>query len=391
MNFEIKKESSKSKARIGLLHTAHGDVNTPIFMPVGTVGSVKGVSPEELRDTGAEIILGNTYHLYLRPGEKLIKKMGDLQKYNQWNGPILTDSGGFQVFSLGAKMQGTLGHKLVKITEKGVEFKSHLDGSKHLFTPEKVIDIQLALGSDIIMVLDICTEFPANRRRAEQAMEQTHRWAKRAIDYWNELKAKKANSKNVSKNSKLYNIDKKMLFGICQGSTYKDLRIASAKYISSLGFNGIAVGGVSVGEGKKHMYEVIRWVAPYLAKDKPHYLMGVGEPEDLEYAIAYGFDMFDCVLPTRLARHGAFWQEDKTNKIGFVKRNIRQSQYRLDKKVLEKGCFCYACKNKFTRSYISHLVREKEMFGLRMLSIHNIHFLLNLVRKIRTKIAKNLY
>lgn len=415
-NYKVLKQSKTSLARLGTLKTAHGVVNTPVFMPVGTVGAVKAISPDDLRALGAEIILGNTYHLYLRPGEKLIKKMGGLQAFNLWNGPILTDSGGYQVFSLGHKYNSNLridpnapntdNNSLVKITEKGVIFKSHLDGSKHFFTPEKVIDIQLALGSDIIMVLDVCTEYPATYKRAKEAMELTHRWAKRSIMHFQKKmqKFQMANSK-LQINSKILNskqyIKRPLLFGIAQGSTYRDLRIESAKYISSLGFDGIAVGGVSVGEGKTNMKQVIKWVSKYLPKDKPHYLMGVGEPDDLIYAIKYGFDMFDCVLPTRLARHGVIWVQKKSkinpptggqkSKLlnNFTKINLRKSVYRTDKKTIDKYCGCYTCKNKFSRSYLQHLIKEKEMLGARLLSIHNLHQIVNLLKDIRLSINDN--
>lgn len=369
-------------------------------MPVGTLGAVKTVSPDELNDLGTEIILGNTYHLYLRPGEKLVKKMGGLQNFNQWQKPILTDSGGYQIFSLGLKnnvKKNKKGESFIKIDEDGITFKSHINGSIHRFTPEKVIDIQLDLGSDIIMVLDVCTEYPASYKRAQQAMELTHRWALRSIKYWRKLKTKNSELKTILKNSKLYNIENKALFGIVQGSTYKDLRIESVKYISGLGFDGIAVGGVSVGEGKKHMQNVIKWVSSFLPKDKPHYLMGVGEPDDLAYAIKYGFDMFDCVLPTRLARHGVIWVEPKLNlklktkNLKFKKISIKNARFKTDKKTLQKDCGCYTCRNGFSRAYLTHLMREKETLGARLLSIHNLYFIVNLVKLIRASIDKNMY
>ena len=297
MKFEITKQLDKNLARRGRLTTKRSVIETPIFMPCATVGSVKGISQEELADLGYKMILGNTYHLYLRPGDEHIKKQGGLQKYINWPHSMLTDSGGYQVFSLGhnfKKYENDETDKnnrgLVKITKDGVTFRSHLDGSRHKFTPEKVIDIQKNLGSDIMMVLDVCTEHPADKERARETMELTQAWAKRASDYW---------AKNKNPNQ--------ALFGIVQGSTYQDLREESAKFISSLPFDGIAVGGVSVGEGKKSMYEVMKWVSPHLPKDKPHYLMGIGEPEDILEAVKWGFDMFDCVLPTRLGRHGTVW------------------------------------------------------------------------------------
>lgn len=428
--FQTKKQSKNSAARIGEFETAHGVVKTPVFMPVGTVGAVKTVSPVELRQMGAQIILGNTYHLYLRPGEKLIKKMGGLQEFNKWQGPILTDSGGFQVFSLGLKQNNKekiinkndklkCGNKdeilrstqndnksMVKITEKGAEFRSHIDGSKHMFTPEKVVDIQLALGSDIIMVLDVCTEFPATRERAKEAMDLTHRWAERALIHFQKRmeKFKIQNSNFYSNSLREYSGQAKskiqnkrpLIFGISQGSVYKDLRIESVKYISSLGFDGLAVGGVSVGEGKANMIKVMRWVSPYLPKDRPHYLMGIGEPDDIENAVRYGFDMFDCVLPTRLARHGSVWimsnsksqisNQLKISNIKYQKINLNNAQYKTDKKPLDKNCECYTCKNGFSRAYLAHLVREKEMLGLRLLTLHNLYTLIDITNNLKTKI-----
>ena len=291
--FKIIRQSKKSQARLGIIKTNHGEIKTPVFMPVGTVGVVKTVTPDELKKLGAEIILGNTYHLYLRPGDGFIKRFGGLHQFIKWDKPILTDSGGYQIFSLGAKKSEMSKSKyqmsnefridssaslhfaqndkqrnncelpvdndsLVKITKNGVEFRSHLDGSKHFFTPEKVIDIQLNLGSDIIIVLDVCTEYPATKKRAKETMEITHKWAMRSIKYWHKLKTQSSKLKTITKNSKLKDIDKKMLFGIVQGSVYKDLRIESAKYISNLNFDGVAVGGVSVGEGKENMKKVMK-------------------------------------------------------------------------------------------------------------------------------------
>ena len=371
MKFEILKQSRKSSARITKLETAHGIIETPVFMPVGTLGAVKTLSPEELEEANAQIILGNTYHLYLRPGEKLIKKMGGLHKFIKWDKPILTDSGGYQVFSLGKRLENNGSEKsFVKITSNGVEFKSHIDGSKHYFTPEKAIDIQRDLGSDIMMVLDVCTEFPATRERTQKTMEQTHAWAKRAIDYW--------------KSHTRYAIcDKQLLFGIVQGATYKDLREESVKFISSLDFDGIAVGGVSVGEGKKHMYNAMKWTGPILPENKPHYIMGIGEPEDIIEAIKNGFDMFDCVLPTRLARHGVIWINSKSK---FQKIDLRKSKFREDEKVLDKNCLCYTCRKGYSRAYLSHLIKEHEILGFRLLTIHNVHFIINLVNSIKKQI-----
>jgi len=360
MQFKITKQSKNSLARAGIIKTAHGEIQTPAFMPCATVGAVKGVSPQELEELGFELILANTYHLYLRPGEKLIKKIGGLQKFMNWNKPILTDSGGYQVFSLGRA-------SLARVAKDGVWFQSHLDGSKHLFTPEKVIEIQKDLGSDIMMVLDECTEYPATKERAKKSMEMTHQWAKQAINY------------------KLKNLGSgQALFGIIQGSVFRDLRLESAKFISSLPFDGIAVGGVSVGEGKDHMYKVMRWLGPVLSLDKPHYLMGVGEPEDLIEGVKNGFDLFDCVLPTRLARHGTVWVTSDWNR--FSKIDLTKAVYHQDSRPIMEHCGCPTCKNGFSRAYISHLIKEKEMLGMRLLTLHNLFILRNLLYNLRRRI-----
>lgn len=386
MKFTIKKQSKKTLARKGILETAHAKIETPFFMPVGTTGSVKGISMEEIKDLGYNLILGNTYHLYLRPHDELIKKMGGLHQFINWPGAILTDSGGYQVFSLGKNFDDyqtkgedtskTNESSLSTVVKKGVWFRSHLDGSKHLFTPEKVIDIQCNLGSDIMMVLDVCTEFPATHERAEDSMKTTHRWAKEAIEYWTKLKVKSQKLK-----------EKQALFGIIQGSTFEDLREESAKYISSLPFDGIAVGGVSVGEGKEHMYQVMKWVGPLLPKDKPHYLMGIGEPEDIIEAVKWGFDMFDCVLPTRLGRHGTVWTTKNWKE--FPKIDLRKIRFKEDKKPIMAKCGCPACAGGYSRAYLSHLIRAKEMLGMRLASLHNLWLLQELMRKIRVNDLKH--
>ena len=375
--FDIKKQSKQSLARLGQIQTSCGKVQTPVFMPCATIGAVKGISTQELNDLDFEIILGNTYHLYLRPGEKEIKNLGGLQEFMNWHKPILTDSGGYQVFSLGKNMRAMSTRRdyadeirtasLVNISNDGAWFRSHLDGSKHFFSPEKVLDIQKDLGSDIAMVLDECTEYPATKARAKFSMEMTHRWAKRASDYWQRF-----GHKNQA------------LFGIVQGSTFRDLREESVKYISSLGFDGIAIGGVSVGEGKSNMYKVMKWVSPLLPKNKPRYLMGVGEPEDILEAVKWGFDMFDCVLPTRLGRHGTVWTTSNWQK--FPKIDLRKSAYRQDKKPIMKNCGCEACENGYSKAYISHLIRSKEMLGMRLASLHNLWILSELMKKIRQSI-----
>jgi queuine tRNA-ribosyltransferase len=369
--FKITKKAKNSLARKGIVRTLHGQFQTPIFMPCATVGAVKGISAEELKALGYELILANTYHLYLRPGEKEIKKLGGLQKFINWPGPILTDSGGYQVFSLGKNFRNYADEiekaSLVNVTKDGAWFKSHLDGSKHFFAPEKVIEIQKDLGSDIMMVLDECTEYPASKKRAEESMKMTHLWAKKSLDYH-----KRFGNKNQA------------LFGIIQGSTFKDLRLESTKFISSLPFDGIAVGGVSVGEGKTNMYKVMKWLGPILPKDLPHYLMGVGEPEDIIEAVKYGFDMFDCVLPTRLGRHGTVWVTSDWQK--FRKLDLRKTQYRADKKIIMKDCRCPACKNGYSRAYIGHLIKSNEMLGMRLASLHNLYIIKNLIDIIRDNI-----
>jgi queuine tRNA-ribosyltransferase len=370
MKFIVTKQSKKTLARSCEIETSHGKIKTPVFMPCATSGSVKGISPEELNKIGFQIILGNTYHLYLNPGERIIKKSGKIQKWMNWKKPVLTDSGGYQVFSLGKNYNNFENHKeesLVKVTSRGVWFRSHKDNSKHLFTPESVIDIQRNLGSDILMVLDECTEYPATYERTRESLKRTHAWAKRAIDYW-----KKTGHSNQA------------IFGIVQGSTHKDLRLESLDYISNLPFDGIAVGGVSVGEGKENMYKVIKWLSKKLPKDKPRYLMGVGEPEDIIFAINNGFDMFDCVLPTRLGRHGTVWITKNYNK--FQKIDLRKGKYLTDTNPIMKNCGCPACSGGYSRAYISHLIKEKEMLGMRLASLHNLWVLNKLTEKLRENV-----
>ncbi|MFA6423208.1 MAG: tRNA guanosine(34) transglycosylase Tgt [Patescibacteria group bacterium] len=430
MEFEVIKKSKDNKSRLGLIKTAHGEINTPVFMPVGTVGAVKGISPQELNEVGAEIILGNTYHLYLRPGEKLIKKMGGLQKFNSWNKPILTDSGGYQVFSLGKNKfkisndeDNDFG-ELVKITDEGVEFKSFIDGSKHFFSPEKVIDIQLDLGSDIIMPLDYCPSAEADKSEIERAVDLTNIWFERAYKHFHKK------MENYSKGLSFTN--KPALFCIVQGGVYKDLREKSFKFLSQFDVDGYAIGGVAnAGESKEKQHTALQYTLPLLPEDKPRYLMGVGEPEDLIYAIGQGIDMFDCVLPTRLGRHGTCWvisgilnQKHTVNfsseklplasrsatpdsesgdharltsdtvfdikipeqlDFEYEKIDLRKAEFREDTMPIMKDCGCYACCN-FSRSYIHHLIKEKEMLGIRLTSIHNLYFLINLVKKIRKSI-----
>lgn len=350
VSFELLKESKNTMARLGRLHTPHGDVDTPIFMPVGTQATVKTMSPEELEEIGSKIILSNTYHLYLRPGHELVQQAGGLHSFMNWSGPILTDSGGFQVFSLG---------DLRKIKEEGVEFRSHLDGSKHLFTPEKVMEIEMALGADIAMAFDECVAYPMEYDYAKQAMERTSRWAERCLQ--------------------AHHREDQALFGIVQGGIYKDLRAVSVKNLVSLDFPGYGIGGLSVGEPKSIMYEILEATTPLLPANKPRYLMGVGSPDCLIEGAIRGVDMFDCVLPTRIARNGTvFTYEGKLV--------IKNARYKEDFTPLDHHCNCYTCRN-YTRAYIRHLFNVGEILGLRLTSYHNLYFLLQLMQEIRKAIA----
>jgi len=358
--FDFIIKNKESCARTGIFKTPHGEIKTPIFMPVGTKGTVKTMTPDNLNSINAEIILANTYHLMLRPGEKLIKKMGGIHKWTNWNKPILTDSGGFQIFSL---------KDITKISEEGAEFKCYLDGSKHIITPEKAIKIQTDIGADIIMAFDECAPGTSSKSYAKEAMERTHRWAKRC-------------KKEHQKLAKLRK-NPQALFPIIQGVTYDDLRIESAKFIRDLDLPGIAIGGLSVGESKEQMYHTLEILNPYLPEQKPRYLMGVGTPEDLIEAIDRGIDMFDCVLPTRLGRHGAFW--DLSGRHSITNKKFAQDESPLDKK-----CTCYTCKN-FSRSYIRHLITENEILGMHLLTLHNLHFLINLTNEAKTNIEKGTF
>ena len=351
LNFEIKKVDSKTGARLGVMHLPHGDVETPVFMPVGTQATVKAMTPEELKEiVGSHIILSNTYHLYLRPGHDLVKEAGGLHKFMNWDRNILTDSGGFQVFSLG---------DLRKITEEGVEFRSHIDGSKHFISPEKSMEIQNYLGSDIMMAFDECAPYGADYNYVKNSMERTTRWAKRCKDYHKQT-------------------DTQALFGIVQGGFYKDLRAISAEELKKLDFPGYAIGGISVGEPKNEFLDILRYTAPLLPEDKPRYLMGVGTPDYLIEAVFAGVDMCDCVLPTRMARNGSAM----TN---FGKVNINNACHIHDFEPLDKKCDCYTCKN-YTRSYIHHLFKAQEILGARLLSIHNLRFLVKLMEDVRESI-----
>jgi tRNA-guanine transglycosylase len=418
--FELQHKDKNSHARAGIIHTDHGDIATPVFMPVGTQATVKTLDQTDLANLPAQIILGNTYHLHLRPGENLINDFGGLHKFMNWNKPILTDSGGFQVFSLGLQKkdkhisplprgsaEGVAGAesvtidgkpplnpslerrgdngKLVTIDEDGVTFRSHIDGSSHRFTPESAIEIQHKLGADIIMAFDECTPDSAEEKYAREAMERTHRWAERSLI---------AHQKNTNHHGY-----RQFIFGIIQGSNYKHLREESAKYISSLDFDGIAIGGESIGYNMEATKEILDWIYPLIPENKPHYAMGVGlSPADLLVAIEHGVDMFDCVAPTRLARHGMLFvgpTEDKKLRI-----NITNAKFAKDPGPIDPNCTCPVClpvrssagaaagKN-YSRAYLHHLFNAQEMSGMRLASIHNLHFMLDLMRQAREAILED--
>lgn len=370
-NFQITSQDSKSRARTGFFETPHGIIETPVYMPVGTLGSVKTLSNEDLILAGSEIILSNTYHLYLRPGEELIKKMGGLQKWTGWNKPMLTDSGGYQVFSLGQGKKG--GEKLIKINDQGVEFKSHLDGSKHFFSPEKVIEIEHSLGADIIMVLDECAPHHCSKDYAKEALKRTHDWALRCLKHHQDLEQKKS-----SKTTSQFPNSPQALFPIIQGTIFDDLRIESTNFLSNLQTPGIAIGGLSVGEERAVMYHILETIFPHLPKEKPRYLMGVGTPQDLLEAIERGIDMFDCVHATRIARHGCFYTENG-------REHITNEKFAFDNLPLDPTDPQNPTKN-YTRSYIRHLVKENEILGLRLMSLHNVYFLIRMIKQAREHI-----
>jgi queuine tRNA-ribosyltransferase len=356
LSFETVVKDKNSKARAGLLKTDHGEIETPVFMPVGTQGTVKAVDQDYLKNhIKAQIVLSNTYHLYLRPGTDVLDKAGGLHKFMSWERPILTDSGGFQIFSLA---------DLRHLKKDGVEFKSHLDGSKHFFSPQKVLDIQRSIGSDIMMVLDECTPFPCEYEYAQKSVNLTYDWASIARDSFANSKPKYSHDQN--------------LFGIIQGSVYKDLREKSAKQLITLDFNGYAIGGLAVGEPTKTMYEMVDFTTEFMPADKPRYLMGVGRPENLLEAIERGVDMFDCVMPTRNARNAYLFTWN-----GVL--SMRNARYKDDFTPVDEICECYTCKN-FSRAYIRHLFIAKEILALELASIHNLFFYLNLMRKARKQI-----
>jgi queuine tRNA-ribosyltransferase len=359
--FKILKHSNKSYARLGKLKTKHGVINTPFFMPIATRGAIKSLTADEVKGLGAEIILSNTYHLFLRPGDEIMKKAGGLHKFMKWSEPILTDSGGYQVFSLS---------KFRKISDQGVEFRSEIDGKKIFLTPEKAIGIQKNLGSDIMMCLDECAGYGADKKKVKEAMERTTEWAGRCKTQSIKYKAKG-----------------NLLFGIIQGGVFKDLREKSLEDLTNIGFDGYAVGGLAVGEPTKEMYKILDFLKDKLPQDRPHYLMGVGYPEQIVEAVKRGVDMFDCVIPTRHARHGDLfvWKNDSLKGKFYDTIAISKSKYANDFQSLDKNCDCYACKN-FTRAYLHHLYKTKEMLYHRLTTIHNIKFYLDLMKKIRKAI-----
>lgn len=352
MHFEVLKKDNNSRARLGRCHTAHGVFHTPAFIPVGTQATVKAMTPEELRDLGAEIILSNTYHLYLRPGHERIRRLGGLHRFMHWEHPLLTDSGGFQVFSL---------NSLVKVSEEGVEFQSHLDGSRHFITPEKAIAIQEALGADIIMCLDECTPYPASHEEAECSLQRTLKWSRRCRES--------------------HRASHQALFGIVQGGMYSDLRRKGVEVLIEIGFDGYALGGLSVGENQEIMVRVIAETAPLLPENLPRYVMGLGMPGDMIEAVREGVDMFDCVLPTRNARNGMLFTRSG-------KMAIKNAKYAEDPSPIEPGCPCYTCRN-YSRAYLRHLYFAEEILAFRLNTIHNLHFYLTFMREMRQAIAED--
>ena len=353
VTYELIKKDRRTKARRGIVHTPHGDIQTPVFMPVGTAATVKAMRPEEVRDMGAEIILSNTYHLYLRPGHEIVREAGGLHSFMNWDRAILTDSGGFQVFSLGP---------LRKITEEGVEFRSHIDGSKHMLSPEKSIEVQTALGSDIMMAFDECAPYPSDRNYIIESMARTHRWLRRC---------KEAQTDH----------ENQALFGIMQGGFYHDLRKQSAKAVTDLDLPGYAIGGLSVGEPKEVFIEMLDSCVDYLPEDKPRYIMGVGTPDYLFEGVERGVDMFDCVLPTRIARHGMAMTS-------HGRLNIKNARFERDFGPLDPECDCYTCRN-YSRAYLRHLYKADEMLSSMLLSNHNLHFLVKMMDNIRKSIEED--
>ncbi|MES2952995.1 MAG: tRNA guanosine(34) transglycosylase Tgt [Patescibacteria group bacterium] len=417
--FEIEKKLEGTLARAGVISTPHGDIQTPAFVAVGTKATVKALSPEQVRAAGSQVVLSNTYHLYLEPGDEIVKNGGGLSKFMGWNGPTMTDSGGFQVFSLGAAFDSSVSKvsknrqgayelpaldapkadertpTLVEITEEGVKFKSYLDGSEHFFTPERSMEIQYNLGADIIFAFDECTSPDAGKEYQKQALDRTHRWAARSLEHHKYLKSQNSstksqiNSKHQKSNSEVdWNLElgtwdfrsEQALFGIVQGARYEDLRKESAETIGAMDFDGFGIGGSF---DKEDMGNAVKWVNEILPEGKPRHLLGIGEPIDLILGVENGIDTFDCVIPTRLGRNGTLYT--KTGKI-----NITKAEYRRDYSPIEEGCGCYACQN-YTKAYLAHLFRSKEMFAGTLGSIHNLYFLTKLVADLRAAILDGLF
>lgn len=383
-SFSFELEQSSGQARAGKFKTAHGMVNTPIFMPVGTQATVKALSTEDIKTTKAQIILANTYHLFLRPGDHLIKEVGGIHRFMNWDGPVLTDSGGFQVWSLGL---GSKKESHSHITEEGVSFVSHLDGKKHLFTAEKVMDIQRNIGADITMAFDECTPDDASLEYAKKALERTHHWAVRCVSQWKKNKQKSAQGHYQA------------LFGIVQGAMHEDLRKESAEFIAGSGFDGIAVGGETIGYNMEGTAKIMDWILPYLLQDKPRYAMGLGrDPQDIIDAVKIGFDMFDCVAPTRLARNGALysgkieghtpakWKFASQFKNGRL--NIGNAAWAKDMTPLMEDCDCFTCASGYTKAYLHHLYKTQELLYYRLASIHNVRFMIRMTEQLRLDLKK---
>ncbi len=367
MSFSFQVEATSGAVRAGRMRTPHGEIETPVFMPVGTVATVKAVPQDVLEELGVQILLNNTYHLYLRPGVEQVRRLGGVQRFMAWDKPILTDSGGFQVFSLS---------DLRKVTEEGVAFKSHLDGSAHFFSPERSIEAEIGLGADIIMAFDECTEYPAERSRAQQSMEMTARWARRSKDYfeahkrevpWFEKKSREKGSEQTQ-----------ALFGIVQGGMYPDLRRESAERTVELDFPGYAIGGLSVGEPREKTWEIVQETIPLLPADKPRYVMGVGTPEEIVQYVSLGVDMMDCVLPTRAARHGLLFTSEG-------KINIKRAQYASDEGPLDPACSCKVCR-RYSRAYLRHLYVANEVLAQVLNTVHNLAYYLDTMRRVRQSI-----
>jgi queuine tRNA-ribosyltransferase len=387
LNFTIHARDKDSRARAGVIQTAHGAIETPVFMPVGTKGTVKALTPEEVKAHGAHIILGNTYHLYLQPGHELIARHGGLHQFMQWHGPILTDSGGFQVFSLKyggiadeVKGRGSYTPKpgMVKVTDDAVIFKSTIDGSKHVFTPERSIEIQKGIGADIILCFDELPPFRAGYDYTRQSLKRTHRWEERCLTYHQETLA-------GLHDIPMPNPDQS-LFGIVHGGVFPDLRKASAEHIGAMAFDGLCIGG-SLGANKSQIYEVVDMTVPHMPDGKPRHLLGIGDVDDLFEGVARGIDMFDCVSPTRLGRHGAALVRDASKNFRL---NVNNASCRDSDEPLDRWCTCTVCQT-YTRAYIHHLFRAKELLGIRLVSLHNVAFLLHLMREVRQSIIEGTF